>query len=163
MAKKITLKHALPCGEIATRTTAREYSHVVIVREDLVALRASRDVISKVDLDNFRFYSSLVAAGAGNHYLHNSGSLSAYPVTQADFDKAQAAIGGHADAQAYADACRLARLAKHDELWGDATRGPWGIVGWCGRLDLATKLAAQQRGYNCRTDVQVEAVNNGER
>ena len=82
MAKKITLKHALPCGEIATRTTAREYSHVVILRDDLVAVRASRDVISKVDLDNFRFYSSLVAAGAGNHYRHNSGSLSAYPVTR---------------------------------------------------------------------------------
>lgn len=161
MAKKITLKHALPCGEIATRTTAREYSHVVILRDDLVAVRASRDVIFQSDLDNFRFYSSQVAAGAGNHYLHSCGSRSAYPVTQDDFDKAQAEIGGHADAQAYADACRLARLAKHDELWGDATRGPWAIVGWCGRLDLATKLAAQQQGYACRTDVQVQAVNNG--
>lgn len=161
MAKKITLKHALPCGTVATRTTARTYSHVVILRDDLVAVRAGKDCIRKYDLEHFAYCQALLAAGVGNCHRHSCGTMSTYPVAQADFDKAAAETEGFADAQAYAEARRIARLARHDAEHGDATRGPWGIVGWCGREDLARKLAAQQQGYACRTDVLVQAVNNG--
>jgi hypothetical protein len=159
MAKKITLKHALPCGAIATRTTAREYSHVVILRTDLVAARAQLDCISQTVLDNFAYSQKIVGIGAGGLIRASNGR--SYPVTQKDVDSALASMRGFTDAQAFAEAHRAERLAKFDAEHGDATRGPWMIVGWCGRLDLATKLAAQQQGYACRTDVQVQAVNNG--
>lgn len=160
MAKKITLKHALPCGTIATRTTAREYSHVVILRTDLVAARAELDRISDNVLANFAYDQKIVGIGAGGQVRASNGRF--YPVTQDNVDRALASMRGFTDAQAFAEARRQERLAEFDAEHGDATRGPWAIVGWCGREDLARKLANQQQGYACRTDVQVQAINNGE-
>lgn len=156
---KQTLKHRLPCGAIATRKTARNYSHVVICREDLTARRAALAIVQQVDARNFDFYRKIAETGVGNCYRHGNGLMS-QPVTQADYDKYSALIATHKTAQAFAEHCAAERVAHHDAKHGDAAEGPWYVEGWCGRADLAEKLAAKTRQRTVK-DVRIEAINHG--
>lgn len=155
---KQTLKHRLPCGAIATRKTARNYSHVVICREDLTARRAALAIVRSEE-SNFNFYRKIAETGVGNCYRHGNGLMSS-PITQADHDKYSALIATHKTAQAFAEHCAAERVAQHDAKHGDAAVGPWYIAGWCGRADLAEKLAATTR-QGLVKDVRIEAVNHG--
>lgn len=159
---KTTLKHMLPDGTIATRTTARAYSHLVIVRKNLIAVRTSLNSIKTRDLENYAYHREVIAAGVGGHYLFSSGDRCKWPVTQDQFDKAVAAVDGCANAQAYAEKCRDKRLAQHDAEYGDAVYGPWYVAGWCGRADLAEKLRQKELGGWCVQDAIAQPINNGE-
>ncbi len=161
MTKKTTLKHKLPCGKIETRTTSREYSHVVIMRLDLKVIREQEGRISKVDLSNFDYFTKLVAAGAGGTYKHGNGLTSS--VSQEQYDRALTSIEGCATAQAYAEKRRGERLARHDAAHGDAEFSGWFVAGWCGRAALAEKLAQKERNTGwAPADVRAEAINHGE-
>lgn len=158
--KKNTLKHRLPDGTVATRSTARAYSHVVIARHDLVKRRAKAGRLSEVDYSNFAFYQKEIATGVGGTYSHANGLMSR-PLSQADYDYAVERVAGCETAQQYAEKCRDERLAGHDARYGTAGAGEWFVEGWCGRADLAEKLASKCRGYECLRDVQVQAINGG--
>lgn len=160
MTKKTTLKHKLPCGRIETRTTAREYSHVVIARRNLVKEREVAGRICPVDIRNFSFYLKLVQVGVGGTYRHDNGLMSS-PISQRDYDNAKAMVEGCADGQQFAEKCRDKRLADHDALHGNAEAGKWFVEGWCGRADLAAKLAASTIAKGWLRDVQAQVINGG--
>lgn len=77
MSKKITLKHALPNGEIATRTTLRPYTHVKIsvlnVERALTNAYASLEEIpqrveqyrTRLERDH-RIYQAMIDGGVGS-------------------------------------------------------------------------------------------------
>jgi|GEM_PF-1858906 len=161
MANKVTLKHKLPCGTVQTRTTARTYTHVVVGRRDPLKIRQERARIFDVDLRNFEFYAALVAIGAGGQYRHSNGL--AITIKQGDYEEALQAISGCDTAQAYAEKVRDQRLAAHD-LEADAGKlSAWFIVGWCGRQELADKLAARERSTGwCWHVVMPVEINHGE-
>lgn len=159
--RKITLKHRLPDGTVASRWTARAYSHVVIARHDLVKIRAEAGRLSKVDCSNFAYYQKQIAAGVGGTYSLGNDLMSS-PLSQADYDRAVERVAGCETAEQYAEKCRDERLAAHDARYGTASAGEWFVEGWCGRADLAEKLASRCRASNwCRRDVQVQAINDG--
>lgn len=157
---KVTLKHKLPCGAIETRTTARTYSHVVVMRRDLSVIREQEGRISKLDLSNYEFFKAALAAGVGGSQRLQGGLD--IKVDQARYDRAVIEIGDCKSAQAYAEKRRDARLAAHDAKHGNAKFGDWFVAGWCGRADLAEKLAQKERKGWAPADVRVEAINNGE-
>lgn len=164
MTKKVTLKHKLPCGAVETRTTARTYTHVVIVRRDLRAIREDAAKLRSVDVSNFEHYQLQIAQGVGAPTRLADGSLlNGYPVTQAAYDRAVAEIEGCDSAQQYAEKCIAARLAKHDAEHGTRAVGDWYIAGWCGRADLAEKLASKERNSGwCVAEAIPVAINHGE-
>jgi len=64
MAKEIKLSATLPDGTIATRTTARAYTHIVVGQWD-VAMARSQALSRLEDLDasNHKFYRDQIAKG----------------------------------------------------------------------------------------------------
>lgn len=163
MAKKTTLKHELPCGTIATRTTARAYTHVVMVRQDIAAERARLDVLRIEEaMRGFAYFSDLVKLGVGGRYRFDNGHYS-QPLTQAQVDEAVAGIAGCVSAQDYAEKCRAERLAKHDATYGDAEVSDWYVLSWSSRADLAEKEAARCRSHWYYREAVAQAINNGVR
>ena len=156
MAKKATLTVTRPDGEIAPRTTARTYPHVVVYRHDLGAARAAieSDPMECAG-NNFRYVRRVLAAGVG-------GSLQGhcYPVDQHQFDKASEELAGAETAEQYIAAARQRHLDRFDAKHGDALVSNWVVDGWAGRLDLAQKGASKAASCIRHViDVQIIPVN----
>jgi hypothetical protein len=129
MAAKPKLRVTTPVGTF-TRSTDRTYSHIVVSRgysPSYVRDRLARELAYNRKLE--REYAAVVAGGP----------LSAIYESQRDrfpayLDEVRGEIAGHE--------------AKLAQWLADSAAATYSIVGWCGRLDLARKLAAKQAGMD---------------
>ena len=152
MTKQTKLQHQLPDGGIATRTTARTYTHVVIARTDVNRRRTDALKLQDVDRRNFEFYARCVATG--RHGAH--------AVSAADIATYKAILAATPDAESYAASCAQRRLEKVNQEYGAADYSDWFVCAWCGREDLADKEARRVVKY-AYSDIRVEPINHGVR
>jgi hypothetical protein len=145
MAKEIKLSVTLPDGQIATRTTARAYTHVVIAQWD-VALERSNALSLRVDLDasNHKFYRDQIAAGVRDANTSEE--------TWARYTKYAAMTAGE-----YRSYEVERRLAKIKEEYGTVDVSAWACLQWSGSEKNAREALGtyRKRGW---LNVQVLAI-----
>uniref|UniRef100_A0AAU6W3L2 Uncharacterized protein n=1 Tax=Pseudomonas phage Cygsa01 TaxID=3138529 RepID=A0AAU6W3L2_9VIRU len=145
MAKEIKLSVTLPDGQIATRTTARAYTHVVIGQRD-VALERSQAMSLRADLDadNHAFYRKEVAAGQRDTNTSEE--------TWAAWTQYAAMTVGE-----YRTFEVERRLAKIKDEYGTVDVGAWTCLQWSGSEKNASEALGsfRKRGW---INVQVLAI-----
>lgn len=115
MSTKQTLRVTLPDGEIATRKSARTYTHAILVRSDLEREAAqAAEAIAQLD-----------AYVADGHW------------TQEERDRS---------------------VARREEDLERNRRQPWGVLAWCGRLELAQKRLDEARRDGTWAEVRLVEV-----
>lgn len=149
-------------GLTHTRSTkSRSYTHMVVIKRsyDAAIAAASDRHWAKTDASNFDYYLR-IAEGRSSHYP-STRYCPQYPerydaaaiadeearLSASDAAKvveAKAVVEGHTVASYVAQ--QLAkRLARVEALKAEGYYDRWCDAGWCGRLDLAHKLAGSQK------------------
>ena len=160
--------HAIdPQGVAHTRSTKRTYSHTVVVRlGDAYAARMLANSLKHTAAQapkDYAFHQSVIDRSW--HYIDGKvGGTLRYPNSTSEADmladtaKHTAELDGRTVEQYTADALDAVRKS-HAE---DAAKGYFSNfinVGWCGRLDLAMKLANGGHRYtNPQNVIVLEAV-----
>lgn len=131
-------------GQIFTRKSQRTYTHTVVARRNMdAAIKCESDKAwNKVAFSNHAFFSQEANPATRKH--------SVTPEQEARYQ----AIAAMTKEQ-YAESLmreRLARIEKN-RLAGDYDRMV--NLGWCGRPDLAQKLAAKERASGWYLDVTI--------
>lgn len=150
MAKKIKLSATLPDGTIATRTTARTYTHVIAVRPSWEAAirRANADNTPARHASNWGFYQAR---------LNGEKLYSDTP------EKARAEaiekLGGHETLEAFAAAKLQEALARVEAAKAAGEYDSWGALTWCGRLSLAQNELAKARKGDWWAQSEIAPVN----
>jgi hypothetical protein len=130
------LKVSSPLGTF-TRTTVRTYTHLVVVRgkkhETLEAQRLRGIASWKKEAAKYR---EVIAAGFDRTDRNNGGF-------DQKFTAEKLADGSYAK---WATECETSarELEARGPITEDGDNDAWAFIGWCGRLDLAQKLYAQQ-------------------
>ncbi|WRQ11962.1 hypothetical protein vBSlqSZDD2_51 [Serratia phage vB_SlqS_ZDD2] len=123
-------------GARHTRTTARTYTHMVVVLQNLEtgreAIRSEHN--RKVHAKNHAFYCQEAATPPSPNHGE--------PVGRRDFYNRVAAM----TCEQYVEERISEELAAIDARGGEFA-DHWADFGWCGRLDLAQKLAAKWAHY----------------
>lgn len=141
-----------------TRSTERTYTHTVVVKGgyEHALIGAKAKGWRSTDESNFRYYAE-IAAGRDRHpnkaYLRDDMSPAE---RQAELDRVELANAARlarakleSDGRtveqyvAWQQELRVARVEER-KAKGDFDR--WINAGWCGRYDLAVKLAAKEQG-----------------
>jgi hypothetical protein len=144
-----------PQGIAHTRSSkGRTYTHtVVFVRGQAHADRKLAEALefsAKQAPKDFEFYTSLIdgswqAASALRHpTLYADADYAAKQLAQ-DKARGEQEIGG-LDVAGYVAKRHERALARHAEMIADGYYNTFHNAGWCGRPDLANKLAAQTAG-----------------
>lgn len=146
-----TTKHiATLDGQTFTRSSkSRVYTHCVVAKPSYEAAvrAASAKGWLEAHRSNYHYYVGKLAKGAQNEW------------DQSYVDKARERLAGIADEQAYVDAEVAKSLARVEKARTEGYYDTWAECGWCGRLDLAQKLAATKRNHEYYGDVVIlEAV-----
>jgi hypothetical protein len=151
-------------------TKARSYTHTVVVKRSYEAdiAAACEKHWTKSDISNFAYYRA-IAEDRSPHYP-STRWCAKYPdkwtpaeiaeedarLTLSDaVQKAKAitATEGHS-VDSYVAFQKAQRIARVDARKAAGYYDQWESVGWCGRLDLALKLAGSQKNV-AATDVLV--------
>lgn len=156
-----------PNGVTHTRTSDRIYSHAVVAKHsyDRALAMANDKGWARTDRSNFDYYCQIAA---GNHpYAKKHWDEVAYAAHKktvewiADYNARMDAANaedlanaiertqGHT-AESYCEAKRLERVASVEAKKADGYYDRFFCEGWCGRADLAHKLAAK-----CKNAVDV--------
>lgn len=156
MAKNRKLTATLPNGEVITRTTARTYTHVVVytISEAKAMAAAWNTDIERQERKNFSYYSHC-ATGQHEHTRPRADAPQWEINNAATYRKqAQYILDGFPTVEAFlAD-----RKARSEEQARKQIDAGWHIAGWCGRPDLASKLAAS-RVHSCEDMCRIIEVN----
>jgi len=179
MAKKPTLKHAQPDGEIVTRTTARAYTHVLLRKHNVATLLAAHDATradvvaravadAKQSFSEHQLYLSLnvgdpipYTRNQGGYKRFRDGTLATHPMADyvqriarewhAKYGATEAGYVEGYTREALADfATNRARRAEYTEAWH--------VISWHGSAQNAKPpfiLPGDQ--------FRVEEINNGVR
>lgn len=126
---------------------SRVYSHTVVARPSYRAALMLAAEIDKTDRGNFAYHHDLATKGErdlGRGMVTRLDSFGRDP--EVERAKHIAELAGAATAEEYATAKRDARVAKIEELKAKGYYDAFQNLGWCGRLDLAQKLAAKEGG-----------------
>lgn len=115
--RKRKLSAVLPDGQTVTRTTARQYTHIVAVLPSAEYLRES----------DLREYREML------QFAEQCSKDRTYGDTTYKADPARAE-------ELLTEADELMKKIYRNEY----TDGEWEVAGWCGRPDLADKLASSQ-------------------
>jgi hypothetical protein len=117
-------------GKVETRTSERPYTHVVVNRANVAALRveAVSDAHRKQDRKNFAFTAAMAAGEVGKIPVVPGGWN--WPLEQDRKDKAVAFIAPYRDADDFADKQAAARLERLNKQYGDADVGPEYVAQW---------------------------------
>lgn len=143
---KTTFIAAAPDGSFRERTSqSRTYKFCVMARRSESYAKAQCTADGYPDAANHRHYRRIIEAGVGERYPFDNGRMSYYPVTEADFERANRQLAGCPDVYAYVAKMQAERLANHAELVGMGEFRTWHAEGWQSRLDLAEKFAAGLR------------------
>ena len=179
MAKKTTLKHLQPNGEIITRTTARAYGVVLMRKMNVAAILAAHDANEQKELDEcanyareyFRHYQLCLATPIGGPipYQKNQGgyrrfadgTLATHPMPDYYAKHARESFAEHGDTEAayvasHLKECRAARAKLRAEKAGYSE--DWHVISWHGSARTA-KPQFERPGDSYR----VEEINNGVR
>lgn len=141
MARKLTA--TAPDGTIITRRTDRTYTHVVVCQTD--PAKRLDGWLRNAELShrkcNFDFMCQEAGPDAKYGTYRSEKELAEY--------KRVAAMGHEAWRNE-----AIARVHKEHADWV-AAGGPskWLLCGWCGRPDLAQKLAAKDHGDGCNVTI----------
>lgn len=144
-----------------SRKTARTYTHIVVVKgERFEVLEAYRlSVIKELQKTIKGYEADLVDGGAGRREKERNQSIRAgvTPGRAADiFDFYTAEwIQTHLTSSRV----ELAKLQAAGEVTED--RGTWFVFGWCGRKDLAVKLAGTADRFRCVRIYNVAGIEEG--
>jgi len=135
MSAKTTYTAKDPNGVEHTRTTARVYTHVVFTRLNLAEMRiaATSKIAEETEGRNHTHYADCVRRDPNTPF--RTEELKELYLRAASTDKDE-----------FVRQQIAARLAYVNEMglgdWGD----DWLLLGYCGRKDLAEKLAAKTPG-----------------
>ncbi|MGN6702930.1 MAG: hypothetical protein ACTHKB_08205 [Burkholderiaceae bacterium] len=143
----------LPDGNIATRSTERAYTHVVIGRRDLDAARAAQANAAsrKFHAANYLHYVATIAAGVGGQV-----SGCHYTVTARYFEEAKQAIRDTKDEADYIEREIVRCIARINDAYGTGSRSAWIALQWSMNERNAMKGAQSNAKYY--VDVQVVPV-----
>jgi hypothetical protein len=151
-------------GLVHTRTSARVYTHMVAVRPsyDYAISRARRHGKNDASnfAENFAYYTQQIAQGG--YYTtpqswHTPESFAAENARHVE--RAIEALHGAATADEYAAIMIAKAVADVEAKKAEGYYDTLGSAGWCGRPDLADKLAAKERGEPWNAEVVIlEAV-----
>lgn len=149
--KKATLTVTTDLGTF-TRTTARTYTHLVIVK----GYRADRIEAHRVAT----IAHNLKLAKQYRKGLDGSGR----PCSSVNQEQLNIWADEYQQSALVLEA--MAPITDDKASWGldevNLTSVPtWGVIGWCGRLDLARKLAAGKEGVERFRDVRIIDVATG--
>lgn len=143
-------------GNVHTRSSARVYTHTVVVKYDLEGLLAQSRKYTKsyreLNLADHGYYTR--EAVSPKYCTPYRGETPEQLARRIQFDKDEAArwlAENGTDAEAYADRMEAASIAQ---CYSRAAK-PFSNVGWCGRLDLAEKLADKYRNDPRCRDVTI--------
>jgi hypothetical protein len=145
MTTKIKYFAIDPRGTEHTRNSARTYTHCVVAQADYAADldRANSSTwLEPTDRKNHRYYSRTVNEGAFSQWT--SEEQKAKMIAAAAMTEDEYVAHLRAERIARIEANRVA--GKYDE---------YGVLGWCGRPDLAEKLANKHfnDGHNVNVTV----------
>lgn len=117
-------------GKVETRSSDRTYTHVVVMRANVAALRvaAVSDDNRKQDCKNFKFFAAMAAGEVGKVPAVPGGWN--WPLTQKDKENYTAQVAPYRDADDYADKRAAARLEAVNKQYGDADIGPEYVAQW---------------------------------
>jgi hypothetical protein len=137
MAKKTTLTVTTAIGTF-TRTTARTYTHIVLVagyKHEVAEARRQEDL--KSQLAQAAKYRRILA-GEKNIDIRTD-----HPVSEAFDRECQAQYLADGSYAKWAEKCEeaAALIIAGGPITQDGGPNSFGIIGWCGRIDLARKLA----------------------
>lgn len=122
MTRKLTVAFE---GQTFTRSTNRTYTHVVLVRNDLKKVLDRSALYAPIDK---RSFGRLERIAAGTYEYMNQ-------VNDDEIERAKFAVQmGFADYNLHLVAEAVKRVSAN-------FKPHWYAEGWCGRLDLAQKLA----------------------
>ena len=146
-------KHSVidPRGVTHTRTSQnRVYPFVVLVRDSYehALARAVGPDYAASDRKNYAYY---VALANGTH-AHCKNLYSNDDAAKRIAD-AKAYIAGCDTFDAYLAKQQVERVARVDARKAKGDFDTWGPAGWCGRRDLAEKLAHKERAGGYRAEV----------
>lgn len=162
-ARKVSCTDA--AGVVHTRKTVRDYSHAVAFLPSIDAALRWSDCDWKSDGSNFEYWAK-IAAGNDPHptrsYRDDPARWSAEEIAESlawaaaqnaeRIADAQARTAGH-DRASYIAAQRAARVAIIREKEAAGYYQVWQIEGWCGRRDLAQKLAGKIADKASRVEI----------
>lgn len=137
MAKGFTYFAIDPAGRTHSRNSKRVYTHCVVYQQSKARMIEWAHKMRESDLRNARYYLDIIKHGyAPNlmdfpHYRDNKEAHAR------DVELAKDHLNGATTPEAYADRILSETLAKLETK--DWT--VWYNAGWCGRFDLAQKLA----------------------
>ncbi|WP_181423052.1 hypothetical protein [Serratia marcescens] len=122
-------------GARHTRTTARTYTHMVVVCHNLEKSRqgASSKEAKASHARNYDYHAR--EAGPNPQFRHS-------PEHMAEHKRIAAMDRDH-----YVEICVLADIERINKAGKGEYADQWHDFGWCGRLDLAQKLAAKWAHY----------------
>jgi hypothetical protein len=127
---------------VGTRKTERTYQFAVVTQISEARARdyAYNYKATSSDRDDHNYYGKVVSVGVGGIWDTDRGWT--YTVDQRQFDDCSATwFGG--DFDAYVAWLRERAIKDFEARLADGAFEP-AIAGWCGRRDLAQKLAAEQ-------------------
>ena len=130
-----------PNGAIHKRTSAkREYTHTVVYQEDKAAYvaAATSPASRKQHEKNAQYYLDCIANGEHLNLMTFAHYVDDEAAHARDVEEAVKRLDGATTAAEFAEA----RIAEDLERYETIDWSKWINAGWCGRLDLAQKLAA---------------------
>lgn len=150
-------------GAEHTRSSARVYTHTVVVMYDYeVAVAraiASHGTKSAIDASRRNFdYDVLIATGSDPYPESNWKNVDGVVVKTVDADRQAIRVAKHIEAieggfEAYRGRELAKSLAWIEEAKAGGKYSKWSNAGFCGRLDLAHKLAAQYAGNGTKIEI----------
>lgn len=154
-----------PAGQPHQRTSeSRTYSHAVISQRRYTShLRDARNQSERLHRSNFDYYQRVVNTGIGNSYVSSRlGSRDlTVTVTADDYSRAMSALRGK-PGMSFEDYLLLvtteaiAEVERLREKTGFFTE--WVCHGYCGRPDLAQKLASKTEANDYWQSIQIVPV-----
>jgi hypothetical protein len=143
---------------VGKRSTDRTYTHAVVVQDsEAVARSAAYDYVAdESDRENFEYYTAIADLGIRHdhgartrpYFADHSGERLATMKRCQDEDSS-ATINGAVESveggfDGYVARLRAEQIRRFEERRAEGRFEPY-VIGWCGRPDLAQKLAAQNK------------------
>lgn len=153
-----------PNGQTFSRTTAsRAYTHTVIAKlSHAHALENAKSTgWARTDRSNFNYYQGIIKNGGQGFYRHSAMTDEQYAARcVAEKAHAEEATRGLALGQAdeFVAILREERIARVAEHLAEGYYDIYHNLGWCGRLDLAQKLANKNSSGYYHEPVILEAL-----
>jgi hypothetical protein len=145
-----------PDGSVHTRGSVRTYTHCVVGRRCYrYALKRAKGW-DRHDSDTYAYFTRVIAQG-GCHISRPSYYTEAKfaAVQEKDVERAKEMIDGATTREVYVAAQLAKRLAVVDVDKAKGAYDSFRTLGWCGRRDLADKLAVQERSSSAYIEVAV--------